>query len=110
MNYQTTNFPNQYKLGSFLVTEVQRTRFSAALTIAKQMHVPGDDDQDDAIRAIVLLQGGGYFDDEWHGMQAADEEDYDRQATAYYDGSGQLNDVLGRNHLQKPWLIAGNNH
>ena len=94
MNYQTTtqtnHSDNHYKIGSFLVTEVQRTRFTAALNIAKQMHVPGNDDLDDAIRAIVLLRGGAYFDDAWCALEAEDAADYDRQATAYYDGVGEL--------------------
>jgi hypothetical protein len=94
MNYQntlTTNYSDKpYKSSGFLVTEVQRTRFTAALNIARQMNVPGDDAVDEAVRAIVLLRGGAYFDDKWHEMAAADEADYDRQATAYYDGVGQL--------------------
>jgi len=87
---QTTNSQNQHKIGSFLVTELQRHRFMAALNIARQMHVPGDHDLDDVIRATLILNGGGHLDDEFRSMQAEDEEDYDRQVVAYYDGVAEL--------------------
>jgi hypothetical protein len=106
---QTNHSDNSYKIGSFLVTEVQRTRFTAALNVARQMRVPGDDDVDDAVRAIVLLQGGAYFDDEWHGMEAEDEADYDRQATAYYDGAAELLSFLdGDEDMTYLRVIAAN--
>jgi hypothetical protein len=111
MNYQitipTTQPENQEKTHSFLVTEVQRRLFLAALNVAKQLHVPGDDDLDDAVRATVLLDGGAHFEGDWGYMEAKDEVDYDRQVNAFYDSVADLREMLDRNHHRAHWRMVG---
>jgi len=89
---------NSRYIGSFRVTELQRQRLLAALSIAKQMHMDGEGEMEDAVRAIALLRGGGHLDDTWSSIEAEDYEDYDRQVTAYYDGVAELCDVLTSEH------------
>jgi hypothetical protein len=90
-----------YKIGSFRVTEVQRARFTAALSIARRMRVEGEGELEDAVRAIDLLQGSGNLDGTWREMEADDYEDYDRQAVAYYDGAAELTELLGEHGDQQ---------
>jgi hypothetical protein len=88
--FQTLPAPIGYNIGSFRVTELQRERFSAALSIARQMRVEGEGHLEDSVRAMIILRGGAYLGDDWEMMEAEDEEDYDRQVVAYYDGVGEL--------------------
>ena len=94
--FQTLPAPIGYKIGSFRVTELQRERFSAALSIARQMRVEGEGHLEDSVRAMIILRGGAYLGDDWEMVEAHDEEDYDRQTVAYYDGVAELTAVLGR--------------
>lgn len=98
MNYQDTILTDYsdkpYKISSFRVTEVQRNRFTAALSIARGMRVEGEGELEDAIRATDLLQGSGNLDDTWREMEADDYEDFDRQAVAYYDAVAELTELL----------------
>ena len=100
MNYQNTSLTTlpemQHSIGSFRVTDFQRERFSAALSIARQMRVEGEGHLEDSVRAMVILRGGACLGDDWDSMEAEDEEDYDRQVTAYYDGVGELMRFLDR--------------